>query len=86
MVERRRASFETVHAALGTSSVRVKQFVVQQSDDAPELDEVQIADCLMKVVYRRSLNILALEYGEPFDDIPRRHRPHQDAVVESDTG
>ena len=43
MVERGRASFETVHAALGTSSVRVKQFIVQQSEDDPELDEIRIA-------------------------------------------
>ena len=27
---------------LGSGSVRVKQFVVQQSDDDPELDDVQI--------------------------------------------
>ncbi|CAM2155074.1 Protein MgtC [Pararobbsia alpina] len=43
IAERGRVSFETLHSALGTSSVRVKQFVVQQSDDDPELDEVQIA-------------------------------------------
>lgn len=43
IVERGRVSFETVHAALGTNSVRVKQFVVQQSEDDPERDDVQIA-------------------------------------------
>src|SRR5690606_12317716 len=31
-------SFETVHQALGPGSVRIKQFVVQQSEDNPELD------------------------------------------------
>lgn len=36
-------NFHALHEALGAGSVRVKQFVVQQSDDAPELDEVQIA-------------------------------------------
>ena len=43
VVERGRVSFETVHSALGTNSIRVKQFIVQQSEDDPELDEVQIA-------------------------------------------
>lgn len=32
----------SLHDALGTSSPRVKQFVVQQNDDSPELDEVMI--------------------------------------------
>ncbi|WP_413195120.1 MgtC/SapB family protein [Pararobbsia alpina] len=43
VVERGRASFETVHSALGTSSVRVKQFIVQQSEEDADLDEIQIA-------------------------------------------
>lgn len=43
VVERGRVSFESVHSALGASSVRVKQFIVQQSEDDPEVDEVQIS-------------------------------------------
>jgi len=43
IVERGKISFETVHQTMGTGSVRVKQFVVQQSEDDPELDEVHIA-------------------------------------------
>ncbi|RKP46152.1 MgtC/SapB family protein [Pararobbsia silviterrae] len=43
IVERGSVSFETVHSALGTGSVRVKQFIVQQAEDDPETDEVQIA-------------------------------------------
>jgi len=35
-------TFHSLHDSLGTSSPRVKQFVVQQSDDSPELDEVMI--------------------------------------------
>lgn len=31
-----------MHNALGTGSVRVKQFIVQQLEDDPELDDVQI--------------------------------------------
>ncbi|WP_028221238.1 MgtC/SapB family protein [Paraburkholderia oxyphila] len=42
LVERGALSFHSLHDALGTSSPRVKQFVVQQSDDSPELDEVMI--------------------------------------------
>jgi putative Mg2+ transporter-C (MgtC) family protein len=40
-----RASFSlsTLHQALGPGSARVKQFIVQQSEDDPELDEVQVA-------------------------------------------
>ncbi|SAL73822.1 MgtC/SapB transporter [Caballeronia terrestris] len=42
LVERGSLSFHALHEALGPGSVRVKQFVVQQSEDTPELDEVQI--------------------------------------------
>ncbi|QGZ63720.1 MgtC/SapB family protein [Paraburkholderia acidisoli] len=42
LVERGALTFHTLHDALGTSSPRVKQFVMQQSDDSPELDEVMI--------------------------------------------
>jgi putative Mg2+ transporter-C (MgtC) family protein len=42
LAERGRVSLDSVHNALGTGSVRVKQFIVQQSEDDPELDEVQI--------------------------------------------
>lgn len=42
-VERGRVSLQSVHAALGSGSVRVKQFIVQQSEDDSEVDEVQIA-------------------------------------------
>lgn len=42
LVERGSASLDSVHNALGAGSVRVKQFIVQQSEDDPELDEVQI--------------------------------------------
>ncbi|CAE6772299.1 MgtC/SapB family protein [Paraburkholderia sp. SEWSISQ10-3 4] len=42
LVERGSVSLDSVHNALGTGSVRVKQFIVQQSEDDPELDEVQI--------------------------------------------
>jgi putative Mg2+ transporter-C (MgtC) family protein len=43
LVERGALTFHSLHDALGTSSSRVKQFVVQKSDDSPELDEVMIA-------------------------------------------
>ena len=43
IVERGRVSFETVHSALGVSSVRVKQFIVQQAEDDADLDEIHIA-------------------------------------------
>jgi putative Mg2+ transporter-C (MgtC) family protein len=36
-------SLDSLHRALGTGSIRVKQFIVQQSEDDPELDDVQIA-------------------------------------------
>ncbi|CAB3761120.1 MgtC/SapB family protein [Paraburkholderia solisilvae] len=42
LVERGALTFHSLHDALGPSSARVKQFVVQQSDDSPELDEVLI--------------------------------------------
>lgn len=42
LVERGTLTFHSLHDALGTSSSRVKQFVMQQSDDSPELDEVMI--------------------------------------------
>ncbi|WP_028202184.1 MgtC/SapB family protein [Paraburkholderia nodosa] len=43
LVERGSVSLDTVHRALGTGSVRVKQFIVQQSEDDADLDDVQIA-------------------------------------------
>ncbi|MBB2926980.1 MgtC/SapB family protein [Paraburkholderia silvatlantica] len=43
LVERGSVSLDTVHQALGTGSVRVKQFIVQQSEDDADLDDVQIA-------------------------------------------
>jgi putative Mg2+ transporter-C (MgtC) family protein len=42
LVDRGTLNFHALHEALGVGSVRVKQFVVQQSDDSPELDVVQI--------------------------------------------
>jgi len=42
LVERGSVSLDSVHNALGTGSVRVKQFIVQQSEEDPELDDVQI--------------------------------------------
>lgn len=42
-VERGRVSLDSVHAALGSGSVRVKQFIVQQSEDDSDVDEIQIA-------------------------------------------
>ncbi|HTH62914.1 MAG TPA: MgtC/SapB family protein [Paraburkholderia sp.] len=43
IVERGTLTFHSLHDALGTSSPRVKQFVVQLSDDGENLDEVMIA-------------------------------------------
>lgn len=43
LVDRGSLNFHAVHEALGPVSARVKQFVVQQSDDSADLDEVQIA-------------------------------------------
>ncbi len=42
LVEHGAVSLDSVHDALGTGSVRVKQFIVQHSEDEPELDDVQI--------------------------------------------
>jgi putative Mg2+ transporter-C (MgtC) family protein len=42
LVERGKLTFHSLHDALGTSSSRVKQFVMQQSDDSAEFDEVMI--------------------------------------------
>jgi putative Mg2+ transporter-C (MgtC) family protein len=42
IVDRGSLSFHSLHETLGPSSARVKQFVVQQSDDSPEHDIVQI--------------------------------------------
>jgi putative Mg2+ transporter-C (MgtC) family protein len=42
LVERGSLTFHSLHDALGTSSPRVKQFIMQQSDDSAELDEVRI--------------------------------------------
>ncbi|WP_322048475.1 MgtC/SapB family protein [Paraburkholderia sp. J67] len=42
LVTRGALTFHSLHDALGVSSPRVKQFVMQQSDDSPELDEVMI--------------------------------------------
>ncbi|WP_408530195.1 MgtC/SapB family protein [Paraburkholderia nemoris] len=43
LAERGSVSLDSLHRALGTGSIRVKQFIVQQSEDDPELDDVQIA-------------------------------------------
>ncbi|GJH29952.1 hypothetical protein CBA19CS42_35570 [Caballeronia novacaledonica] len=40
--DRGAVSLRTLHEALGSASVRVKQFIVQQSEDDPEVDEIQI--------------------------------------------
>jgi putative Mg2+ transporter-C (MgtC) family protein len=42
IVERGAMTFHSLHDELGAASPRVKQFVMQQSDDAPECDEVMI--------------------------------------------
>jgi putative Mg2+ transporter-C (MgtC) family protein len=42
LVERGTLTFHSLHDELGAASPRVKQFVMQQSDDAPECDEVTI--------------------------------------------
>lgn len=42
VAERGSVSLASVHAALGSGSVTVKQFIVQQSEDDPAIDEVQI--------------------------------------------
>ncbi|MEX3843392.1 MgtC/SapB family protein [Paraburkholderia sp. BR10882] len=43
LVEHGSISLDTVHQALGTGSVRVKQFIVQQSADDADLDDVRLA-------------------------------------------
>ena len=53
LAERGSVSLDSLHRALGTGSIRVKQFIVQQSEDDPELDDVQIA------LSRASLNEFA---------------------------
>jgi putative Mg2+ transporter-C (MgtC) family protein len=42
LVDRGTLTFHSLHDALGTSSPRVKRFVLQQSDDSGNLDEVMI--------------------------------------------
>ena len=42
LVERGSMTFHSLHETLGPASPRVKQFVLQQSDDDPQLDEVMI--------------------------------------------
>ncbi|WP_227245754.1 MgtC/SapB family protein [Paraburkholderia caribensis] len=42
LVERGSMTFHTLHEALGPASPRVKQFIMQQSDDDAHLDEVTI--------------------------------------------
>jgi putative Mg2+ transporter-C (MgtC) family protein len=42
LVDRGSLNFHGLHEALGPGSVRVKQFIVQQSEDSPELDEVTV--------------------------------------------
>ena len=43
LADRGSVSLETVHSALGTSSVRVKQFIMQQSEDNSDFDDVRIS-------------------------------------------
>ena len=42
LVDRGTVSLASLHSALGTGSVRVRQFIVQQSDDDADIDEVSI--------------------------------------------
>ncbi|CAG9195205.1 Putative magnesium transporter YhiD [Paraburkholderia sabiae] len=42
LVERGTMTFHSLHEALGPASPRVKQFVMQQSDDDPQMDEAMI--------------------------------------------
>ncbi len=42
LADRASVSFDSVHQVLGSGSVRVKQFVSQQSEDDPEVDELTI--------------------------------------------
>ncbi|MEX3669805.1 MgtC/SapB family protein [Paraburkholderia phenoliruptrix] len=43
LVDRGSVSLDSVHQVMGNGSVRVKQFIVQQSEDDSDLDEVSIA-------------------------------------------
>lgn len=43
LVERGSVSLDSVHQTLGSGSVLVKQFIVQQSEDDADLDDVEIA-------------------------------------------
>ncbi|HEY0296771.1 MAG TPA: MgtC/SapB family protein [Bordetella sp.] len=43
LAERGSISLDSVHQALGARSIRVKQFIVQQSEDSQELDDIRIA-------------------------------------------
>ncbi|TCK84215.1 MgtC/SapB family protein [Paraburkholderia sp. BL9I2N2] len=43
LAERGSVSLDSLHRALGTGSIRVKQFIVQQAEDDPDLDDVQIS-------------------------------------------
>jgi putative Mg2+ transporter-C (MgtC) family protein len=43
LVARGTVSLDTLHGALGSGSVRVKQFIVQQSEEGPEFDDIQIS-------------------------------------------
>jgi putative Mg2+ transporter-C (MgtC) family protein len=43
LVDRGAVSLDSVHRGLGNGSVRVKQFIAQQSEDDADLDEVSIA-------------------------------------------
>lgn len=42
LAERGTVSLDSIHKALGTGSVRVKQLIVQQFEEDPDLDNVQI--------------------------------------------
>jgi putative Mg2+ transporter-C (MgtC) family protein len=55
LVERGALSFHALHEILGPGSVRVKQFVVQQSEDSSELDEVQIVLSRVSALEYRSI-------------------------------
>lgn len=55
LVERGALSFHALHEILGPGSVRVKQFVVQQSEDSSELDEVQITLSRVSALEYRSI-------------------------------
>ncbi|MCM2494701.1 MgtC/SapB family protein [Burkholderia glumae] len=43
LVDRGSMTFSSLHAALGTDAARVKQFVVQQSEEQPDCDDVTIS-------------------------------------------